>query len=765
MVVWSIIPAQKQFLVAYMPDYRKAFSTSSLGEFWGILYGEWFRKWPSEDVNRPYVEEQLRAWMITNSRWIPTAAQRDLLKASIADYRASQESKSLGDFWARIFAAWFQRWPATEIAPQGLVEKKLKAWYNNNARVTANGRQVLNLNQPSKRTRRPAPYQTFCNVYWKKPVVDGASVSQIIKREWVIEWKNSPNYQPTLPRPAPPVTFVNAVSARLFAQMSVNIRQEIFDHPDQNRPLEPLPQNNGVRGNSQMVDVTPLVDESRAREFQKAIASLPYSIEQACKQVFEKSGFVMLAMVSGPDPSQGGNILTYSFTEGTIASSGCDFIQYCANFEMDFQGKFGEFARMVFPPAERMRRALPGTEYLRNYPRVQVETPTASSAPAPVASSSAQAPSATPPTTLHQIEQEADASDSDSNMSQPAAVTTRAPRMSAYELEREANIARNNQLLEDLGLNMVQLGSKPKAPRAPRKPKEVEAATATRRSARISGPEATASLVNTETTDDVVITTENATAEAIETDISEATTGSSATVAAHVESNGCVASATGETSGTSVPILEAPAAATVLPPASANASLTSASAIVGAPAWLNTAADHLAGISADPRWCNIVAQFVEFEKSLGYLDGKIAVHMLAPGKHRPKEVSTWVKNARATDPIIKNPVVFGVQWWMWYAELQPECRKAVEGHLQRVTPENNEWTELRKGTINGIYGLLASLGWWMKAAEVSGEVTETLDMALSDVSWTLDLMARAATTKRASPDPEEGAASKKVRID
>ncbi len=137
-------------------------------------------------------------------------------------------------------------------------------------------------------------------------MVDGASVSQIIKREWVIEWKNSPNYSPDVPRPAPPVTFVNAVSSRLFAQVSVSIRQEIFDYPDQNRPLDPP--HNRVKRDSKMVDISPLTNQALA----KAIASLPYSLEQACKQVYEKTGFVMLAMAAGPDPSQGGNILAYT---------------------------------------------------------------------------------------------------------------------------------------------------------------------------------------------------------------------------------------------------------------------------------------------------------------------------------------------------------------------------------------------------------------------------------------------------------------------
>lgn len=114
-----------------------------------------------------------------------------------------------------------------------------------------------------------------------------------------------------------------------------------------------------------------------------------------------------------------------------------------------------------------------------------------------------------------------------------------------------------------------------------------------------------------------------------------------------------------------------------------------------------------------------------------------------------------MKNARAVDPVIKNHATYGVQWWMWYAELQPESRKAVDGHLQRMLPPNNEWTELRKGTINGVYGLLASLGWWKMAVETSGEISTELDMALSDVAWVLESMTRAGSAKRASPDPED----------
>lgn len=57
MVVWSINARQKTFLVEHMPEYRKALSDNSLNDFWMVLYGEWFRTWPSSTENRPYIEE------------------------------------------------------------------------------------------------------------------------------------------------------------------------------------------------------------------------------------------------------------------------------------------------------------------------------------------------------------------------------------------------------------------------------------------------------------------------------------------------------------------------------------------------------------------------------------------------------------------------------------------------------------------------------------------------------------------------------------
>ncbi len=128
--------------------------------------------------------------------------------------------------------------------------------------------------------------------------------------------------------------------------------------------------------------------------------------------------------------------------------------------------------------------------------------------------------------------------------------------------------------------------------------------------------------------------------------------------------------------------------------------------------------------------------------------------MLASGKHRPKEISPWVKGARAVEPSIRNPAAFAQQWWLWYTELQPAARRLPDGTLQRIPLEGQDWTELRKGTINGIYSLLASLGWWLKAATANGDCKAEISRALADVDWVLDSVVRSHSSKRMSAETD-----------
>lgn len=80
-----------------------------------------------------------------------------------------------------------------------------------------------------------------------------------------------------------------------------------------------------------------------------------------------------------------------------------------------------------------------------------------------------------------------------------------------------------------------------------------------------------------------------------------------------------------------IPVTSVIPAASVVPavPADAITVATTAAAacaphLSDAPTWLRTAAAHLSGMSADNRWCTIVVLFTQFERSLGYLDGKVS---------------------------------------------------------------------------------------------------------------------------------------------
>ena len=139
--------------------------------------------------------------------------------------------------------------------------------------------------------------------------------------------------------------------------------------------------------------------------------------------------------------------------------------------------------------------------------------------------------------------------------------------------------------------------------------------------------------------------------------------------------------------------------------------------------------------------------------------------MVGSGKHRPKEVGPWEKSGRIAEPVIKNAEAFGQEWLKWYTELQPASRKDATGGLHRAIPDNTNWNELSKGTVNGIYSLIASLGWWLNAIETSkGSKVEVLK-AISDINWSLAAMIRAQSAKCASEGPDDGTRfSKKRRV-
>lgn len=336
-------------------------------------------------------------------------------------------------------------------------------------------------------------------------------------------------------------------------------------------------------------------------------------------------------------------------------------------------------------PAERLKRALPGTDRLRNY-----DVPTATPTLDP------SKPRAGPSSNVIDLAEDSDSEAEDDTENENAATsapaqvvgpapTARTPYLSPYEIERNANIARNMAMIAELGLNEPLFQPK-KAVRAPRKPKEV--VEASRRSSRLAGGGDNADAPPSDPTnktldnpgtpsgsleaDTVVasdISTENPAVanlrssrlagdgdnpdtDAPPSDPTNRTLDNPGTSSGSLEAGTVVASDI-SMENPAVANITAPIAEPVVPsapmeqaekapgPTIDNATATATATPVdetstsmdvdvlptpalpdNMPAWLVAAVPYLWKHSDDPLWKLVVTRFIKFEESLGFLDGK-----------------------------------------------------------------------------------------------------------------------------------------------
>lgn len=94
---------------------------------------------------------------------------------------------------------------------------------------------------------------------------------------------------------------------------------------------------------------------------------------------------------------------------------------------------------------------------------------------------------------------------------------------------------------------------------------------------------------------------------------------------------------------------------------------------------------------------------------------------------------------------------FATSWEGWYTHLQPDWRietladdDADGMSLTRDPPEDaviSDWPELKKGSQNGFFLLLLSLGWWGLGASDQGEdALGRWGYAFDDLRWVLEFL-------------------------
>jgi hypothetical protein len=75
----------------------------------------------------------------------------------------------------------------------------------------------------------------------------------------------------------------------------------------------------------------------------------------------------------------------------------------------------------------------------------------------------------------------------------------------------------------------------------------------------------------------------------------------------------------------------------------------------------------------------------------------------------------------------------------WWFSLQPVAREGEK--LLRAMDADEQWVETKKGTINGFYNVVVSLGWWLKALKTDVD-RANFDSILDDVLWVANQMVR-----------------------
>lgn len=93
---------------------------------------------------------------------------------------------------------------------------------------------------------------------------------------------------------------------------------------------------------------------------------------------------------------------------------------------------------------------------------------------------------------------------------------------------------------------------------------------------------------------------------------------------------------------------------------------------------------------------------------------------------------------------------FGNDWLSWYRSLQPDWRTESESaqpthSLSQDPPdfvtEPYDWDEVKKGSQNGFFLLLLTLGWWgVGAFDQDATELERWGEAFDDVRWLLDML-------------------------
>ncbi|KAG1789963.1 uncharacterized protein HD556DRAFT_1446538 [Suillus plorans] len=123
--------AQRDMLKTFLPAFKivRSGSVEEQEEFWESVYSQWFATWPEravQFVEIPHdqalsglqqellVEATRCRRRMAGKKWA-TPEQEEFLLSFMSEYRETAATKDYDDFFTRIWALWFERWPEEHV--------------------------------------------------------------------------------------------------------------------------------------------------------------------------------------------------------------------------------------------------------------------------------------------------------------------------------------------------------------------------------------------------------------------------------------------------------------------------------------------------------------------------------------------------------------------------------------------------------------------------------------------------------------------------
>ena len=147
------------------------------------------------------------------------------------------------------------------------------------------------------------------------------------------------------------------------------------------------------------------------------------------------------------------------------------------------------------------------------------------------------------------------------------------------------------------------------------------------------------------------------------------------------------------------------------------------------PTWLEMQYERLSKVDKGRVWSETLALWVEIEKQFRYQEKTVSysisvtyspsMNFLQEPKNLtstscPPEVAQWIARARRVQytPIV-NVNKYELQWWAWWTKCQPTWRSGdLRNATDFVVPVNADWSQIKRGGLNGILSVLIALAFW-----------------------------------------------------